>query len=221
MKFFRIFLFLTGIILFGANEANAAVFYSQNNGNPANLEGWNTNRNGGGANPTEFSAGDNFVIQHFHTPATENNWQISGAGISAQNSTDSGNNMNILFALCVPMTASAFAGGRVVTRTGRGIPNTILTLTNLTRGDVVVRRTNFSGYFRFYDLEVGDTFLIQARHKFYRFSGSATFFLVGDKDDIILESEKMNVEKIFSLSDNNQIVTLFFAKYLSEMNCNF
>ncbi len=82
------------------------------------------------------------------------------------------------------MTASAYAGGRVITNTGRGIPNTILTLTNLTRGDVIVRQTNYSGYFRFYDLEVGDSFLIQARHKFYEFSGGITFFLVGDKDDI-------------------------------------
>lgn len=364
MKFFSVFLFLAGIIFFNT-AANAAVFYSQNSGNPANLDNWNTNRNGGGANPSGFSSGDIFVVQNFHTLATGNNWQISGTGarlkietgghldvfhrvdlnntvleistggifnvvsgvfnlngsasinssgamflhdsdlkidgslildggglsvrgashltmnsdsasrleigagaffnwtddgnrskksaatsgifivggggvlnngtlrfnggggncgdsdtilirstvsqtarvwagqgsftlidvdikdqsrnsmgISAQNSTDSGNNTNFWFNPCVPMTASARVGGKVITNTGRGIPNTILTLTNLTRGDVIVRRTNSSGYFHFYDLEVGDNFLIQARHKFYGFSGGITFFLVGDREDI-------------------------------------
>lgn len=364
MKFFSVFLFLAGIILFNTTT-EAAVFYSQTGGNPSNLNNWNANRNGGGANPSGFSSGDTFVVQNSHILVTENAWQISGtggrlkietgghldvfhqvdlnntgleigtggifnvvsgavnlngsasvnssgamflhdsdlkidgslilnngglnvrgasnitmnadvssrleigagaffnwtddgnrngkafvtggtfyvggggvlnngtmrfnggggncgdadtilirstaseaarvwsgqgsftfidvdvqnqtkngAGISAQNSTDSGNNTNFLFNPCVPMTVSARVSGRIVTNTGRGIPNAILTLTNLIRGDVIVRRTNSSGYFHFYDLEVGDSFLIQAKHKFYSFSGGLTFFLVGDKDDI-------------------------------------
>ena len=366
MKFSIFFLFLTGTILFlFCTTANAEIFYSQNGRNPANPGNWNTNRNGGGASPSDFFSGDTFIVQKFHTLATEDNWQISGTGarlkietdgnfnvshqidlnntileidaggifnaisgvvnlngtasvnssgaiflydsdlkidgsltlnggglsvrgtsnitmnshssnvfeigagaffnwtdignrnnraattsgffnvggggilnngvmnfnagtgncgdadtisirstvpqtrrvwagqgiftlidvdiqdqikngaeISAQNSTNSGGNTNFIFAPCVPATAGSRIGGRVITRAGSGIPNAILTLINLTRGDVIVRKTNHSGYFHIDDLEIGDSFLIQTKHKFYAFSGGFTFILLGDKDNL-------------------------------------
>ncbi|MGI8786426.1 MAG: beta strand repeat-containing protein [Pyrinomonadaceae bacterium] len=68
-----------------------------------------------------------------------------------------------------PTAAGVMLGGRVTIGKGRGISKAIVTLTD---ADGVTRTalTNPFGYYRFEDVPAGETYIISARHKQYRFS---------------------------------------------------
>lgn len=59
--------------------------------------------------------------------------------------------------------------GRVLSGQGRGIPRVIVTMTGGNGVNVSVR-TNQFGYYRFEDLEVGNTYILQANSKLYSFA---------------------------------------------------
>ncbi len=76
------------------------------------------------------------------------------------------NNAN--FAIVAPTAALASAAGRVVTAFGRGVSNARVTLTDQ-NGVVRMTRTNSFGYYRFNDVETGQTYVFNASHKRYEF----------------------------------------------------
>lgn len=81
------------------------------------------------------------------------------------------NNRGLAFA--PPATAAnAIIAGRVSTQKGRGISNIFVTLTDA-NGNQRVSRSNSFGYFRFDDVEVGNTYIIGASSKQYQFSPQA------------------------------------------------
>ena len=70
-----------------------------------------------------------------------------------------------------PTAATVNVGGRVITQSGRGVRNIVLTLTDL-NGISQTARTNSSGYYRFEEIAAGETVIISANAKRYRFNQS-------------------------------------------------
>ncbi len=77
------------------------------------------------------------------------------------------NNAN--FEITAPTAANVSVSGRVVSSSGRGISNGIVTSTDQ-NGEVRTARTNSFGYYRFNEVEVGQTYVLNVRHKRYQFS---------------------------------------------------
>ena len=67
-----------------------------------------------------------------------------------------------------PTAAGAEIGGRIVTAQGRGVSRAQVKLTDQ-NGEVRYALTNAFGYYRFEDTAVGQTYVISAVHKRYRF----------------------------------------------------
>ncbi|MBS1797425.1 MAG: carboxypeptidase regulatory-like domain-containing protein [Acidobacteria bacterium] len=67
-----------------------------------------------------------------------------------------------------PTAANAAVGGRVATADGRGIPGAVVELTGA-NGERRLARTNSFGYFRFYGVAAGETYVVAVRHKTYAF----------------------------------------------------
>jgi hypothetical protein len=68
--------------------------------------------------------------------------------------------------------ASAIITGRVVTASGRGVSKARVSLTNQ-NGESRTALTNMFGYYRFEDIRAGDSYIIGAEHKQYRFDSQA------------------------------------------------
>lgn len=79
------------------------------------------------------------------------------------------NNAN--FAITAPTAATVSIAGRVLTFSGRGIANARVASTDQ-NGITRTARTNSFGYYRFADVEVGQTYIFNVSHKSYRFSSS-------------------------------------------------
>lgn len=73
------------------------------------------------------------------------------------------------FEVLAPTAAGATVEGRVMTRKRRGIRGAIVSIT-LPNGTRLVTRTNPFGYFRFYDIEVGNTYVVSVSSKRYNFT---------------------------------------------------
>lgn len=73
------------------------------------------------------------------------------------------------FTPLAPTAASVNVGGRVRTATGRGIQNAIITL-SLQNGSMRSARSSTFGYFRFGDVMVGETYILNISTKRYTFS---------------------------------------------------
>lgn len=71
-----------------------------------------------------------------------------------------------------PTAAGVTIGGRVSTAEGRGISGAVIEMIGAD-GDRRQARTNPFGYFRFYDVEAGETYVFQVRHKKYVFDPQA------------------------------------------------
>lgn len=67
-----------------------------------------------------------------------------------------------------PTAASVTIGGRVLTADGRGISKAIVTLTNFS-GVTRTVGTNPFGYYRFNDVQVGESQILNVKHKLYTF----------------------------------------------------
>jgi len=79
-----------------------------------------------------------------------------------------------------PTAANVSVSGRVLTAKGSGIGNAIVTLTD-TSGNVLTKRTNTFGNFRFDEIAVGETYIISADSKRYTFNPSSQVLMVNDE----------------------------------------
>ncbi len=79
-----------------------------------------------------------------------------------------------------PTAANVSISGRVLSVNGNGIRNVIVTLTD-TNGSVLTARTNSFGYFRFDEIEVGQTCIISVVAKRYAFKQSSQVLVVNDE----------------------------------------
>lgn len=70
--------------------------------------------------------------------------------------------------LTVTTAATVSISGRVLEQNGRGISRAIVRLTDM-NGEVISVRTNPFGYFRFSDVEAGQTYIFSAGHKAHSF----------------------------------------------------
>ncbi len=89
------------------------------------------------------------------------------------------NNAN--FAITAPTAASVSVSGRVFSSFGRGISNVSVTITDQ-YGNRQTARTNSFGYYRFSEIESGQTYVLNASHKRYKFAPrvvAVTDYLVG------------------------------------------
>ncbi|MGC2237759.1 MAG: carboxypeptidase-like regulatory domain-containing protein [Pyrinomonadaceae bacterium] len=100
---------------------------------------------------------------------------ISAASCGAPNPTNVASagapNMHTLIALVgnnIPTAASTSVLGRVVTADGRGIRNARISIT-LPNGEVRTALSGSFGYYRFDDLEVGQTYILSIAAKRYTF----------------------------------------------------
>lgn len=78
-----------------------------------------------------------------------------------------------------PTAGSVIVQGRAVTAQGRGIARALITLTSNT-GDSVTVLTNPRGYFNFAGVQAGETYIVTASSKRYRFSPSSQLINVTD-----------------------------------------
>lgn len=86
--------------------------------------------------------------------------------------------------LAGPTAASVSIGGRVLTSTGRGIRGVILSLTDLSGQTRTAISTTF-GYYRFEDMQAGETYIISAKAKHYVFRQPTQVLNINeDTDDI-------------------------------------
>jgi hypothetical protein len=69
----------------------------------------------------------------------------------------------------VPTAANVSVRGRVLSPTGRGVARAIVHITD-TNGNVRRATTNQFGYYRFEDIEVGETYIFNVFHKQYQFN---------------------------------------------------
>jgi uncharacterized delta-60 repeat protein len=69
-----------------------------------------------------------------------------------------------------PTAATAAINGRVSTASGRGIRNVSILLTDTTTGETKYTRTNPFGYYRFQDLEVGRSYILNLQSKRFTFA---------------------------------------------------
>ncbi len=68
-----------------------------------------------------------------------------------------------------PTAANVEVGGRVTTSTGRGLNKALVTITDQT-GNSRTATTNPFGYFRFTDVQAGETYIISVSAKRYHFA---------------------------------------------------
>jgi hypothetical protein len=71
--------------------------------------------------------------------------------------------------LLAPTAATVSISGRVTSITGRGIRNVRLTLTD-SSGQIRTATTTSFGYYRFDDVQAGETYVLTATGKRYTFS---------------------------------------------------
>lgn len=75
----------------------------------------------------------------------------------------------------VPTAANVSVSGRVMNSYGNGIQNAIVTITN-TNGTTKTIRTGSFGYYRFDELETGNTYILSVASKRYVISPSSIVF---------------------------------------------
>lgn len=73
------------------------------------------------------------------------------------------------FEVQAPTAAAVTITGRVLSPSGRGIPNAVIQMTDQ-NGDVFTARTNHFGYYKFADVEAGQTVIFNVFAKRYQFS---------------------------------------------------
>ena len=71
--------------------------------------------------------------------------------------------------LLVPNAASASISGKVLTPTGRGLANAVVTMTNQ-NGQSISTRTSSFGYYRFDEVQSGETYIISVASRRYQFA---------------------------------------------------
>jgi hypothetical protein len=86
--------------------------------------------------------------------------------------------------LVTPTAASVSVGGRVMTSDGTGISKTTVTITD-SSGNTFTTLTSPFGYYRFDNIPVGDTYVINAARKGYQFAQpQQVVFVEGETDEV-------------------------------------
>jgi uncharacterized repeat protein (TIGR01451 family) len=119
------------------------------------------------AGTTEIStqgtvSGDNFASSASDDPAT-----------------DAANDATATPVALAPTAAAVTISGRAVTSTGRGIGSVIIELTDA-GGTTRTAKTSAFGYYRFVNVQAGETYVVTARSKTYAFSQPAQIVNVGE-----------------------------------------
>lgn len=83
-----------------------------------------------------------------------------------------------------PTAATVSIRGRVMTATGRGIKNVRLTLTD-SNGQVRTASTSSFGYYRFLDVQAGETYILSAVGKHYTFSQPIRVLNINEDTDTV------------------------------------
>jgi hypothetical protein len=104
----------------------------------------------------------------------------NAAGTSTQNFNFSQTGGFWSPAQLVPTAATVSVSGRVATASGKGIRNVIVTLTD-SGGGVRSAVTASFGFYRFTDVEVGQTYILQVRAKRYSFPNPTQVVTVNDE----------------------------------------
>ena len=73
------------------------------------------------------------------------------------------------FTPSAPTAATAFVGGRILAADGNGIRNVIITLTDVSGGEIRLARSGSFGYYRFEEIPVGETYILTVRSKRFIF----------------------------------------------------
>ncbi len=85
----------------------------------------------------------------------------------------------ILAQQLAPTAAQVLVSGRVKTANGRGIPNTVLTLTG-SDGSPRIARTNPFGYYRFNQVDAGENYVLSISSKSYTFTPSTLVLSIAE-----------------------------------------
>jgi hypothetical protein len=91
-----------------------------------------------------------------------------------------------------PTAATVAVSGRVMTMSGRGIANVRLSLTD-SNGEVRTATTTSFGYYRFDDVQAGETYILSASGKHYTFSQAVQVLNINEETEavnFIADSEK-------------------------------
>ncbi len=80
----------------------------------------------------------------------------------------------------IPSAATVSVSGKVLLAIGGGVRNVIVTLAD-TNGNILTARTNSFGYFRFDEIEVGQTYIISVAAKHFTFNQSSQVLVVNDE----------------------------------------
>jgi hypothetical protein len=83
-----------------------------------------------------------------------------------------------------PTAATVSISGRVMTASGRGIMNVRLSLTD-SSGQVRTARTTSFGYYRFDDVQAGETYILSAIGKRYTFSQPVQVLNINEETDAV------------------------------------
>ena len=86
-----------------------------------------------------------------------------------------------------PTAAGVSISGRITTPNGNGLRNAIITLTDST-GNVRTARTGTFGYYRFEDVEAGQTYIFSIFSKRYRFAPQVVT-IIEDFEELNLTAE--------------------------------
>ncbi|MBC7797143.1 MAG: carboxypeptidase regulatory-like domain-containing protein [Pyrinomonadaceae bacterium] len=141
--------------------------------------------------------GERFLGFDFYTVAEYNNGSpvakeinlgdVSILGITASDkltstATDANNNSSEFAPLSVTTAANVTISGRILTATGRGIPNARIFIAYL-NGETRAATSNSFGNYKFNDVTVGQTYIVSVNHKRFRFVQPTQIMLVQEESD--------------------------------------
>ena len=87
---------------------------------------------------------------------------------------------NVNFAISAPTAAMVSVGGKVLTETGRGIRNAVVTMTDQS-GAIRTTRTTALGRFRFTEVAAGETYIFTVKGKRFEFTQPTQVLNVGEE----------------------------------------
>ncbi len=91
-----------------------------------------------------------------------------------------------------PTAANVLISGKITTASGRGIRNVVITLTETSTGETHRILSSTFGYYRFIDVEVGKTYVINVKSKRFTFNPNSR--IISPNED--LTGEDFTAENI-------------------------
>jgi hypothetical protein len=141
--------------------------------------------------PNAFTAGTRqLVTVQFFIPQTAPGGTANlsfNADVTPESTSDAGANLvptsytnGTVNIASSPTAASVNVSGRVLTQTGRGIRNIIITMSD-SGGAIRTTQTTAFGYYQFNDVQSGETYIITARGKHYSFTQNSKVMNINDE----------------------------------------